>query len=53
MVLELAVLHVFYQGQVELGHIVLVHVEKNVTDHDDALLYLFPDSIEFTQELFV
>mgnify|MGYP007095149225 CR=1 FL=1 len=51
--LELAVLHVFDEWQVELGHVVLVHVEKNVADHNDALLDLLPDAIELSQELLI
>jgi len=53
MVLELAVLHVLDQGQVELWHVVLIHVEENVPDHDDALFDLLPDSVEFAQKLLV
>ena len=51
--LELTVLHVFDQGQVELGHIVLIHVEEDIADHYDTLLYLFPDPIKFAEELLV
>lgn len=51
--LELAVLHVLYERQVELGHVVLVHVEKDVAYHDDALLDLLPHSVELTQELLI
>ena len=46
MMLELTVLHVFNEWQVELWHVVLVHVEQDVADHHDALLDFFPDSIE-------
>lgn len=53
VVLELAVLHVLDKRQVELGHVVLVHVEKDVSDHDDALLDLFPHSVELPQELLI
>ena len=53
VVLELTVLHVLDQGQVELGHIVLIHVEEDIADHDNALLYLFPDPVEFAEELLV
>ena len=48
MVLELTVLHVFDEWQVELGHVVLIHVKKNITDHDDALLDLLPDAIKLS-----
>ena len=51
MVLELAVLHIFNKRKVELGHKVFVHVEKDVADHNDAVLDLLPDTVEFTQEL--
>ena len=51
MVLELTVLHVFDEWQVELGHIVLVHVKKDIADHYDALLDFLPYAIELTQEL--
>ena len=51
MVLELTVLHVFDEWQVELGHIVLVHVKKDIADHHDALLDFLPYAIELTQEL--
>ena len=53
MMLKLAVLHVFNEWKVELGHIVLVHVEKDVTDHHNALFDFFPDSIKLRQEFFV
>ena len=53
MMFELAVLHVFHKGKVEFGHIVLVHVEEDVTDHHDAFFDLFPDAIKFRQELFI
>ena len=46
VMLELTVLHVFDEWQIELGHVVLVHVEQDVADHDDALFDFFPDSIE-------
>ena len=49
--LELTVLHVFDERQVELGHVVLIHVEKDVAYHHDALLDLLPDAIELSQEL--
>ena len=48
MVLELTILHVFDEWQVELGHVVLIHVKKNIADHDDALLDFLPDAIELT-----
>ena len=51
MVLELAVLHVLNKRQIELGNIVLVHVEQNVSDHHDTLLNLFPYSVKLTKEL--
>ena len=51
MVFELTVLHVFDEWQVELGHIVLVHVKKDIADHYDALLDFLPYAIELTQEL--
>ena len=51
MVLKLTVLHVFDEWQIELGHIVLIHVKKDIADHDDALLDFLPYAIEFTQEL--
>lgn len=50
VVLELRVLHVFHQRQVELGHVVLVHVQEDVTDHHDALLDFLPDAVELTEE---
>lgn len=53
MVLELTVLHVLHQGQVEFWHVVLVHVQKDVPDHDDALFDLFPDAVELLEELLV
>ena len=53
MVLELTVLHVLNQRQVELGHVVLVHVEQDVADHDDALFDLLPYAVELPQELLV
>lgn len=46
MVLELTILHVLDEWKVELGHIVFVHIEKNVADHYNALLDFLPDSIE-------
>ena len=48
MVLELTILHVFDEWQVELGHVVFIHVKKNISDHDDALLDFLPDAIELT-----
>ena len=48
MVLELTVLHVLDEWQIELGHVVLIHVKKDITDHDDALLDFLPDAIELT-----
>lgn len=51
MVLELTVLHVFDEWEVELGHVVLIHVKKNITDHNDTLLNFLPNAIELTQEL--
>ena len=53
MVLELTILHILNQGQVELGHVVLVHVQEDVSDHDDALLNLLPDPVELAQELLI
>ena len=53
MVLELTVLHVLHEWQVELRDVVLVHVEEDVSDHDDALLDLFPDAVELLQEFFI
>ena len=53
VVLELAVLHVLNQGQVELRHVVLIHVEEDVSDHDDALFDLLPNAVEFSQKLLV
>ena len=53
MVLELTILHVFDEWQVELGHIVLVHVKKDIADHDDALFNLLPNPVELPQELLV
>ena len=53
VVLELTILHILNEWQVELGHIVFVHVEEDVPNHDDALLDLFPDAIELSQELLV
>ena len=53
VVLKLAVLHVFNQWQVELWHVVLVHVEEDVSDHDDVLFDLLPDAIELSQKLLV
>ena len=51
--LELTVLHVLNQWQVELGHIILVHIEQDVADHDYALFYLLPNPVELPQELLV
>ena len=48
MVLELTILHVFDEWQIELGHVVLIHVKKDISDHDDALLDFLPDAIELT-----
>lgn len=53
MVLELTVLHVLHQGQVELRYVVLVHVEKDVPDHDNALFDFLPDAVELLEELVV
>lgn len=53
VVLELRILHVLHQGQVELGYVVLVHVQEDVSDHHDALLNLLPDAIELFEELLV
>ena len=53
MMLELAVLHVLNKWQVELWHIVLVHVEQDISDHDYAFFDLLPDSVELSQELLV
>ena len=51
--LELTVLHVLDEWQIELGHVVLVHVEQDVADHHNALFDFFPDSIELAQKLLV
>ena len=53
MVLKLTVLHVLNQRQIELRHIILVHVEQDVADHDNALLNLLPNAIELSQELLI
>ena len=53
MVLKLTVLHVFNEGQIELRHIVLVHVEEDVADHDDALFDLLPYAIKLSQKLLI
>ena len=53
VVLELRILHVLHQGQVELRHVVLVHVQQDVSDHHDALLDLLPDAVELFEELLV
>ena len=53
MVFKLTVLHVLNQRQIELRHIILVHVEQDVADHDNALLNLLPNAIELSQELLV
>ena len=53
MVLELAVLHVFDKRQVELWHIVLVHIQQNVPYHHNALLDLLPDAVKLAQELLI
>mmetsp|Transcript_14926 Transcript_14926/g.18773 ORF Transcript_14926/g.18773 Transcript_14926/m.18773 type:complete len:278 (+) Transcript_14926:1471-2304(+) len=53
VVLKLTILHVLDQGQVELRHVVFVHVEQDVSDHHDALLDLFPDAVELSEELLV
>ena len=53
MVLELAVLHVLDKRQVEFGDVVLVHIEEEVSNHDDALFDLLPDTIEFLEKLFI
>ena len=53
MVLELAVLHVLDKRQVEFWDVVLVHVKEDVSDHDDALFDLLPDSIEFLEKLLI
>ena len=46
MMFELTLLHVLYQRKIELWHEVFVHVKKNISDHDYALLDLGPDPIE-------
>ena len=53
MVLKLAVLHVFNQGQIELRDKVLIHVEQYISDHDNALLDLLPNAIELSEKLFI
>ena len=53
MMFELTLLHVLYKRKIELGHEVLVHVQKNISYHDYALLNLGPDSIELLQEFLV
>jgi len=53
VVLELRILHILNEGQVKFGHIVFVHVKKNVPDHHKALLYFFPQTIQLPQELIV
>ena len=53
MVFKLTVLHVLNQRQIELRHIILVHVEQDVADHDNALLNLLPNAIELSQELLI
>ena len=53
MMFELTLLHVLYQRKIELGHEVLVHVQKNISYHNYALLNLGPDSIELLQEFLV
>lgn len=50
---ELTVLHVFHKWQVELGHIVFVHVEKYVSNHHDALFDFLPNAVEFFQKLLI
>lgn len=51
MSLELSHLQMLYTRQLHFRHVVLVHVHKNVLDHDDAQLLLLPDLIDPTQEI--
>ena len=53
VVLKLTILHVLNQWQIEFWHIILVHVQQNVTDHNDALLNLLPNSIELSKKLLI
>lgn len=50
MVLELASLHLLYGRQFGLRDVVLVHVEQDILDHDDAHLLVTPSSVELDKE---
>ena len=50
---ELTGLHVLDSLQFEFGHKVLVHVEQNVLDHDDAELHVGPNSVQHFQKLVI
>ena len=53
VVLKLTVLHVLNKRQVKLWHIILVHVEKDVSNHHDAFFDLLPHAIELSEELLI
>jgi hypothetical protein len=50
VVLELAGLHLLYGRQFGLRDVVLVHVEQDVLDHDDAHLLVTPGSVELDEK---
>lgn len=53
MVLKLGGLHLLDRLELDLGHVVLVHVKKDVLDHDDAKLLVGPQFVEGFDEVFI
>lgn len=51
--LELRCLHLFNRLQFDLGHIIFVHVQKDVFDHDDAKFLIGPQLIQTFKEIFI
>ena len=50
MVLELRSLHLLNGLELDLGHVVLVHVQQDISYHIDAHLSFFPFEVEFFEE---
>jgi hypothetical protein len=53
MVLELTGLHLFDRLQLDLGHVIFIHVQQNVLYHDDTQFLIGPQLIESLDEVVV
>lgn len=53
VVLELARLQLVHGEELELGHIVTVHVHKYVLDHNDTKLHLLPHLVHPLQQILI